>query len=388
MKRKFNFSSIIVLGLILISCGTGEVNGQVGHNQEKLADGLITYQTLFDARDKENIACYRIPAIVTAPNGDLIAAIDERVPSCADLRGNKDINIVQRRSTDNGKTWTDIETVIDFPFGQSASDPSMIVDEETGDIFLFYNYMDLENEKNIYYLHVLKSSDNGKTWSEPIDITSQITKPEWHEDFKFITSGRGIQTQSGRLLHTLVNLDHGLHLFGSDDHGKTWFFIDTLVRPADESKVIQLVDGSYMINSRVGRDKDMRYVHISDDKGGSWETKPVPELIDPGNNAGIIRYTSVEEGFDKNRLLFVNAKNKDARKNLTIRISYDEGKTWSEGKTIYSGGAAYSSLTILENGDIGVFFEKDDYKENAFVSFSLDWLTEGQDEYKEPENRE
>src|SRR5690606_32818844 len=88
------------------------------------------------------------------PNGDVIASIDERVPGCADLRGSRDINIVLRRSTDNGDSWTDVETVVDFPEGQSASDPSMIVDQEMGDIFLFYNYMDLDKEKELYYLHV------------------------------------------------------------------------------------------------------------------------------------------------------------------------------------------------------------------------------------------
>ena len=72
------------------------------------------------------------------------------------------------------------------------------------------------------------------------------------------------------------------------------------------------------------------------------------------------------------------------RMNLTIRVSYDEGQTWTEGKTIYGGGTAYSSLTILKNGDIGVFFEKDDYKENTFVSFSLKWLTDGKDKFKKP----
>ena len=147
------------------------------------------FQDLFNTSMSEGVECYRIPAIITAPNGDLIAAIDERVPNCGDLKWSKDINIIARRSSDNGKTWSDIETVVDFPFGQSASDPSMIVDNVTNDIFLFYNFMNLDTEKDIYYLHVVKSSDNGKTWSTPEDITSQIAKPEWREDFKFITSG-------------------------------------------------------------------------------------------------------------------------------------------------------------------------------------------------------
>ncbi len=358
--------------------------GAIAQEQKhEVAEGLIEYHDLFNTSLQEGVSCYRIPAIITAPNGDVIAAIDERVESCADLNPNNDINIVARRSSDNGKTWSDIETIIDFPFGQSASDPSMIVDKVTNEIFLFYNFMDLQKEKGIYYLHVMKSADNGKTWSQPEDITPQITKPEWHNDFKFITSGRGIQTRSGKLLHTMVNLKNGLHLFGSDNHGKTWFFIDTPIEPADESKVMELANGSWMINSRVYH-KGLRIVHTSTDEGKTWQTKEEPQLIDPGNNASFIRYTAKEDGYDKNRMLFSNTKMTKERSNMTVRISYDEGLSWSEGKTIYAGSAGYSSLTILENGDIGLFFEKEDYTENVFVSFTLDWLTDGEDTYKSP----
>lgn len=367
---------LIVLGAFLQGCNDNakEKEAKIEEINEPETQELV-FEDLFNAEAKENIACYRIPSLITAPNGDIIAAIDERVPSCADLRGSKDINIVQRRSTDNGRTWSEIETVVDFPEGESASDPSMIVDEETEEIFMFYNFMDLDNEANIYYLHVVSSKDNGKTWTEPRDITTEIAKDEWHKDFKFITSGRGTQTSSGRLLHTLVNLDNGLHLFGSDDHGENWFLIDTPIQPADESKVIELADGRYMINARVNTGEGHRYVHISDDKGESWETRPETKLTDPGNNASIIRYTRDGEN-EKDILLFSNSNDAEKRKNLSVRISYDEGETWSEGKTIYPGSAAYSDLTVLENGDIGVFFEADGYSRNLFTSFSLEWLTD------------
>ncbi|WP_431125939.1 alpha/beta fold hydrolase [Flagellimonas flava] len=336
------------------------------------------FQNLFDAKNETKIACYRIPALITAPNGDLIAAIDERVPSCGDLKWSKDINIVIRHSVDNGDSWTKIERVIDYPHGQSASDPSMIVDEVTGSIFMFFNYMDLDKEKDIYYLKYIKSADNGKTWSRPIDITSQITKPEWHHDFKFITSGRGIQTRDGKLLHTLVNLEKGLHLFASDDHGKSWYLIDNPISPGDESKVMELDDGSWMINSRING-LGTRFVHTSSNEGKSWTSVPDKTLVDPGCNASIVRYSSKKDGDDKNRLLFAHANDKDERKNLTVHISYDEGKSWSKGKTIYAGGSAYSSMTVLDNGDIGLFFEKDDYSENVFTRFTLSWLTDGED---------
>ncbi len=343
-------------------------------------EDILKFKNIFDSSMKPGVACFRIPSIVTAPNGDLIVAIDERVPSCADLRGSEDINIVIRRSTDNGESWTKIETIVDYPLGKSASDPSMIVDKTTGEIFLFFNYMDLVKEKDVYYLKYIKSIDNGKTWSSPIDITSQISKTEWHKDFKFITSGRGIQTRSGKLLHTLVNLDNGLHLFGSDDHGKNWYFIDTPIKPANESKIVELADGSWMINSRYNG-KGIRFIHTSSDEGATWLSRPDSTLIDPGCNASIIRYTSVKDGADKNRLLFSNAKMENKRMNMTLRISYDEGETWTEGKTIYKGGSAYSSMSILTNGDIALFFEKDNYKENAFVRISLEWLTDGTDTY-------
>ena len=174
-----------------------------------------------------------------------------------------------------------------------------------------------------------------------------------------------------------------MHVFGSKDHGKSWFFIDTPVSPADESKIVELANGDWMINARANKE-GKRFVHISSDEGNSWKTRPEPTLIDPGCNASIVRYTAIKDGYKKNRLLFSNPKSDKDRVNLTVRISYDEGQTWSEGKTIYKGESAYSSMTILDNGDIGLIFEKDDHTENAFVSFSLNWLTDGKDTYKKP----
>jgi alpha-L-fucosidase len=338
-----------------------------------IADGAETSTTLFDSSTRPDIACYRIPALVTAPNGDLVAAIDERVPSCDDLRSNDDINIVIRRSNDRGDTWTVVESVVDYPTGESASDPSMIVDEITGEIFLFYNFMDHNDDPGTYYHHVVRSSDNGVSWSSPADITSQISKPEWRRDFKFITSGRGIQTSTGTLLHTLVNLDHGLHLFGSEDHGNSWHLIDTPIRPANESKIVELSDGSLLVNSRVEGNGE-RYSHRSWDGGRTWSSRSEPSLPDPGCNASVIIHEG-SEGTGDRRLIFSNAADPVDRKNLTVRSSLDDGATWSGGRMVYAGHSAYSSMTVMDNGDIGLVFEKDGYRQNIFVRMGIEWLS-------------
>ena len=324
------------------------------------------YVDLFDNSMNSEVFCYRIPSLVTTTNGTLIAAIDERNNSCGDLKWNRDINIVIRKSFDDGKTWTKIEKIVDYPLGRSASDPSMIVDKKTNEIFLFFNYMDLDNAKDIYRFMIIKSSDHGENWSEPVEITNNIIKKGWEKDFMFITSGRGIQTKDGTLLHCLVNLNKGTHVFGSKDHGKSWFLIDTPLSPGDESKIVELSNGNWLVNSRVNSN-DSRYSHISKDNGQTWATYKNKDLQDPGCNASLVKYDEL--------LLFTNAFDSKYRKNLSLSISEDQGRTWAKNQTIYTGESAYSSMTKLKNGDIGVFFEKDSYTKNVFVRIPKSWLT-------------
>ncbi len=330
----------------------------------------------------EQTHTFRIPALITAINGDLLACCDARRNSDRDLIWVRDIDIVLKRSSDHGATWSEMEIVCDYGDGKPASDPSFILDKTTGEIFCFYNYMDQDDAPKEFRLYVQSSKDHGRTWGKARDITDQIARPEWKMDFKFITSGRGIQRRNGDLLHTLVNLENGMRLFGSTDHGRSWRLIDVPIRPGNESKVIELADGTLMVNSRV-RGQSSRWVHRSDDEGKTWRSAADTALVDPACNGSILRYTSKRDGYARNRLLFCNANSAKGRKNLTVRISYDEGATWSAGKVIDPGPSAYSSLTICQDGTIGVLYEPG-YKEVRFVRFTLAALTDGKDKLSKP----
>lgn len=330
--------------------------------------------TVFSKDLRAGVACYRIPALMTASDGTLVAVADERVDSCGDMDKNRDINIVLRRSRDSGTTWSPPMTVVDYPDGITASDPSLIADSVTGALWLFYNYMDHNTAPGIYRLHCTKSHDVGLSWDTPVDITAQVTKPEWHRDFHFITSGNGIQTRDGRLLHTLVT-GQGCYVITSDDHGAHWSLRDTLLTPGDESRIVELDDGSWMVNTRVDGRHDMRYAHVSSDLGRTWESRPEPALVDPACNAGLLTMASNGSDNAPTLLLFSNANSADQRANLSIRHSRDNGTTWSKGKTVYAGAAAYSVLAALPGGGVGLLFEKDDYEDIAFARLSLDWIT-------------
>ncbi len=333
------------------------------------------YETVLFATDPADttreVACYRIPAITTAPNGDLLAVIDQRVPSCGDLKWNRDINIALRRSTDGGYTWSEEQVIVDYPLGQSASDPSLITDTGNGDIYLFYNFMDHNVATDVYFLHMMKSSDNGKTWSEPRDLTPEIVPEGWENDWMFITSGRGIVTRDGRILHTLVNLEHGLHIIGSDDRGDTWYMLPPAIRPSDEAKIIELADGSWMVNSRV-HGEGCRWLHTSTDGGQTWKSNACTALPDPSCNATTLTYKYKGTEY----ILFANAADSEHRRCLTIRYSADSGRTWSPGKVLYPGSAAYSSMTVNSDGDIVIFYECDDYTTNKIAILSPEWLFE------------
>lgn len=304
---------------------------------------------------------YRIPALATTNSGRLLAVCDARFGTPTDLPNN--IDLVLRISDDNGDTWSSIKTIVNSG-GFGSGDPQILVDQQTSDIFIFYAYK-VKWTAKIDEIRYVKSTDNGDTWSAPINIKSSVFNPE--DINMWAGPGNGIQLRSGRLiapfsLNSKGNQDSIQTCFiYSDDHGETWNrSINASGTGLEEPTIVELNNGQLMLNARSRRGFARRGISYTDENGENWsDTYDHPDLLDPIVQGSMIRYTSTLDGYSKNRLLFSNPRHLSKRENLTVHLSYDEGNTWPVKKVLDPNGSAYSSLTILENGDIGILYEQD-----------------------------
>ena len=348
---------------------------------------------------------YRIPAIVTAHDGSLVIATDKRKNNQNDLPD--DIDVLINRSIDGGKTWTEPLTIAQGTgYEQGYGDAGLArTAEENGLICVFVGgkgfFAGTPSAPNRTY--ICKSNDNGVSWTEPIDITPQLfgsqcsdpVRRNWHASF--CASGAGLLTRDGTICFvaavretsdaTVAGVSN--YVYYSEDNGTTWK-VSTVCKAnnGNEAKIVELNDGSWLVSIR-NQSKGSRYYTISKDRGQTWT--PIElwnEMYEPGCNGDMIRYTSTVDGYDRNRLLHSVPFDADARKNMTVFVSYDEGDSWSVNKTICPGNGAYSSICILPDGTIGVYTEEDYMTSDMstyFLNFSLDWLTDGEDTYTLPD---
>lgn len=335
---------------------------------------------------------YRIPALAVAPNGDLLASYDGR-PTAGDAPGPN--SILQRRSADGGLTWqeqTVVHAGVTGPAKEGYSDPSYIVDRETGDIFNFHVFsMDQgfvgsrpgvdPADRNVLHAEVSVSRDNGRTWEHEV-ITADIT-PDLSVRSRFAASGQGIQLQygehAGRLVQqfTIINGSgqfQAVSVF-SDDHGATWQAGEPVGVGMDENKTVELSDGTIMLNSRDSARSGFRKVTYSTDGGETYGEVTIDrELPDPTNNASIVRaFPNAERGTDRAKvLLFSNAASRTSRSNGTVRVSCDDGENWPVAKVFRPGSMSYSTLATLPDGSVGLLYEPGNGI--RFAKFNLAWL--------------
>lgn len=336
---------------------------------------------------------YRIPALTVTNEGTVLASYDGR-PTAWDAPGPN--SILQRRSEDNGRTWQEQTVVragqVEEPI-EGYSDPSYIVDRETGHIFNFHVFsMDQgfigsrpgvdPEDRNVLHANVSVSTDDGRTW-EHRTITADIT-PDLSVRSRFAAAGQGIQLKygehAGRLIqqYTIINAAGQFQAVSiySDDHGQTWRSGEPVGVGMDENKTVELSDGRVMLNSRDSHRSGYRKVAISEDGGVTYgEVTLDTELPDPTNNASIIRaYPNAEQGSQQARvLLFSNAGSQSGRVNGTVRASCDDGQTWPIAKVFQEGEMAYSTMATLPSGNIGMLYEPG-HDSIRYAEFNLPWL--------------
>lgn len=326
----------------------------------------------------EGYTAYRIPVLLDAGKGTILAFCEGRKSSFED---HGDIDILLRRSEDGGHTWGKRQVVRDDQ-EYTAGNPSPVLDASTGIVWLLY----CRNNRRVL---VTSSRDRGSTWSAPIDITGEVSRPDW--SWYATGPGLGILLRSGRLLipsdHKQESPDprdaafYHSHVVLSDDHGASWKLGGVLGPRTNECTAVELEDGSVYLNMRSYHKKARRAVARSSDGGASFtEVELDPALIEPTCEASLVRLSSRASG-GRSRVLFSNPASTE-RKDLTVRLSYDECRTWAVSRLLQPGKSAYSALTVAPDGTILCLFErgeKSPYERITLARFTLEWLTSGED---------
>lgn len=321
---------------------------------------------------------YRIPSVIVTKEGTLLAFCEGRKGGRGD---SGDIDLVLRRSEDRGKTWSPFQVVWDDE-GNVCGNPCPVVDRKTGTVWLLMTWNlgeDHEGEivggtsKDTRRVFVTSSRDDGKTWTEPVEITETTKKPAW--TWYATGPGVGIQLEKGRLV---VPCDHKhagdknryhSHVIYSDDCGKTWRLGGVTENGSNECQVIERSDGSMLMSMRRARTvkEPFRVMAVSKDQGMTWTESWFDEtLVDPRCQGCMIRSGKL--------VLHSNAGHRSQRVKMTVRISRDEGKTWPESRVLHEGPSAYSCLAALPEGEAACLFEcgeKHPYEKIVFRKFSL-----------------
>jgi len=369
--------------------------------------GSIAQETTVFKSGEDGYASYRIPAIVKNKNGDLMAIAEGRVEHAGDY-GN--VDIVCKISKDQGKTWGALQVIVDYENLQ-AGNPAAVVDLldpnfKNGRIFLFYNTGnnhegEVRKGKGVRENWYISSIDGGKTWSEAINITASTHRPKqpeinpaynFKEDWRTYanTPGHAFQFVSGPnkgRLYIAANhsagapdpqgKDWNAHAFYSDDHGKTYQLSENVPYAGTNESMAAQVDENvvYMSSRNQQLNPKLRIVSRSIDGGKSWATSVAdPNLPDPINQASVLSWKK-----GKNFILaHLNAADQTRRNNLTLRLSKDKGKTWYFNKIVAKAPedmkgdySAYSDLVLINKNQLGILFEKNNYKEIVFVKENI-----------------
>lgn len=337
----------------------------------------------------DGVDTYRIPSLLVVPDGSLLAFCEARKQSMEDA---SPTDMVLKRSMDSGRTWSPMQTILQGGGNEAIMNPCPVFDSCTSTLFLFcVNAHKIREDHHVPLL--LASADFGRTWSKPEDIAERISA---FEETFVPGPGIGIQMQNGRLVipgyagefDNETKSGYYSRVLYSDDHGAHWTMGRPVAEFTDESQVMERVDGTLMLNMRGDMGTSCRAVALSRDGGQTWADFYWDRALNECPcQAALLHYS--RRGVDrKNRILFSNPDNAGEkfgvveRTQMTVRLSYDEGKTWPIKKRIHAGPSSYSGLVRLPDGDIGMVYEGGEKHRREwirFVRFSLAWLTDGHD---------
>ncbi|MCD6347181.1 MAG: exo-alpha-sialidase [Bacteroidales bacterium] len=331
---------------------------------------------------------YRIPALWKSSSGTLLAFAEGR-ESKSDHAAN---DIVLKRSTDGGKSWDPLQVVAEQ--GDDCLNNPMIVEDEISKklILMWQKYPEGYHEgavgtgydsDTVCRSYIQYSEDDGISWTSPREITRMVKRPTW------VTSiaggpGNGIQINNGPYKNRLIMpFNQGprekwrVYATYSDDGGDTWQYGEVAFEQddgfANEVQMVELSDGTIMLNARSANGKKLRKTAISKDGGVNWTgLKDDNQLIESQCMGSIISLPS--NHLEKPALIFSNPYTQQGRMFGTLQVSLDDGQSWIVNKCIYNGSFAYSSLANLQDEQIGLLFERDDYSIISFMKTDLNWL--------------
>ncbi len=317
----------------------------------------VAHSEVFRA-ETDGFHTFRIPALLATSEGALLAFAEGRRGSRSDTG---DIDLVLKRSGDEGRTWSELEVLFDRG-SNTIGNPCPVQDRSTGRIFLPLTYnpgnvteaqmiaREVEARRTVWLTY---SDDDGRTWAPLKEITGDVSRPNW--SWYATGPGVGIQTRSGRLIIPCDHFADGTtgsisHVFCSDDQGATWRLGGETPTGNNECQIVELHDGSLLLNMRNYSGANRRSVARSNDGGDTWSDVSLDQaLIEPVCQASLIAHGGA--------LYFSNPAS-TKRERMTVRVSHDDGRTWSAGRVLHEGPAAYSCLAPLKDNHLGCLYER------------------------------
>jgi sialidase-1 len=382
VKRRCFFSA-----LVAVAC-TADVHAAKAEEAPRLASA-ITKVELFRAGEA-GYRTYRIPALAITRKGTLLAAVAARFDGHGDW---SNTDIMFRRSTDGGKTWDAQRTIADDGTN-TVDNPTFIIDPQSDTIYLMYQI-------NYARAYLKRSTDEGVTWSPPQEITAAFEEFRDRDGYNWevlaMGPGHGIRLSNGRLLVPVWLSTSHKHrpsissTVYSDDHGATWHAGEVIASTTEstpnpsEHMLIELGDGRVMANIRTEAKTHRRLVSLSPNGSADWSEPRFDEaLYEPICMASLIRTCASVDSTQPCTVLFSNPDSSQApgagsttwgakeRRNLTVRLSHDEGQTWPVSQVIEPGPSGYSDMAVAADGTVHVLYENGSVdSRGAFIPSSI-----------------